>query len=170
MDSLSNLYSRFLTGGGGAALASGFGAGFLASSFFRASAIGSTLGGSGFFSIGFGSSLGLVWAPGFGGSGVFSTRFSPGFGVGSGAASVTTGFFSVILPTASSIGLASATFSTSGFGLFFLPALTPAVTLDSSSSVTNSTGTDSISVDSNALDENDTSPHPSTTTCKATDA
>src|SRR3982075_2791746 len=102
MDSLSNLYSRFLTGGGGAALASGFGAGFLASSFFRASAIGSTLGGSGFFSIGFGSSLGLVSATGLGGSGFFSTGFSTGFGGGSGAAAVTISFFSVILPTASS--------------------------------------------------------------------
>src|SRR3982075_120682 len=131
MDSLSNLYSRFLTGGGGAALASGFGAGFLASSFFRASAIGATLGGSGFFSIGFGSSLGLLSATGFGGSGFFSTGFSTGFGGGSGAEAVTISFFSVILPTASSTGFASAIFSTSGFGLSFSPILMPAVILES---------------------------------------
>ena len=58
-----------LGGCGGAALASGFGTGFLASSDFNASAIGSTLGGSGFFSIGFGSSFGLFSTTGFGGSG-----------------------------------------------------------------------------------------------------
>src|SRR6202165_1669991 len=97
------------------------GPGFCVSSDFRASAIGSTLGGSGFFSIGFGSSLGLFSATGFGGSGFFSTGFSTGFGGGSGADAVTISFFSVILPTASSAGLASAIFSTSGFGLSFLP-------------------------------------------------
>src|SRR5258708_13610050 len=97
MDSLSNLYSRFLTGGGGAALASGFGGGFLVSSFFKASAIGSTFGGSGFFSIGFGSSLGLVSATGLGGSGFFSTGFSTCFRAGSGAAGVTVSFFFVYL-------------------------------------------------------------------------
>ena len=74
--------------GGGAALASGFGGGFLASSFFKASAIGSILGGSGFFSTGFGSSFGLVSATGFGGSGFFSTGLSTGFG--GGAVSVMT--------------------------------------------------------------------------------
>ena len=58
-----------------AAWACGFGGGFF-SSFFSASAIGSTLGGSGFFSIGFGSSFGLASATGFGGSGFFSTGFS----------------------------------------------------------------------------------------------
>ena len=115
-------------GGGVAAWACGFGGGFF-SSFFKASAIGSTLGGSGFFSIGFGSSLGLVSATGFGGSGFFSTGFSTGFGCGGGVVSVTTGGFSVILPTASSTGLASATFSTSGFGFSFLPDFMPAVTL-----------------------------------------
>jgi hypothetical protein len=112
-------------------LASGFGTGFLVSSDFRASAIGSTLGGSGFFSIGFGWSLGLSSATGFGGSGFFSTGFSTGFGGGSGAEAVTTSFFSVILPTASSTGVASAIFSTSGFGLSFSPVLMPAVILES---------------------------------------
>src|ERR1700752_5521253 len=91
-------------GCGGAALACGFGTGFLASSDFRAAAIGSTLGGSGFFSIGFGSSLGLFSATGFGGSGFFSTGFSTGFGCGGGAVSVTTGGVLVVLPTASSGG------------------------------------------------------------------
>src|SRR5258708_18194519 len=123
MVSLSNLYSRFLTGGGGAALASGFGAGFLVSSFFKASAIGSTLGGSGFFSIGFGSSFGLLSATGFGGSGFFSGGFSTGFGARSGAASLTMAFFSVILPPASSTRLSSATFSTSRLGFSLLRAL-----------------------------------------------
>ena len=89
------------------------------------------MGGSGFFSIGFGSSLGLVSATGFGGSGFFSTGFSTGFGGGSGADAVTISFFSVILPTASSTGLASATFSTIGFGLSFSPVLMPAVILES---------------------------------------
>src|SRR5580704_14304357 len=84
-------------GCGGAALASGFGTGFLASSDFRASAIGSTLGGSGFFSIGFGSSLGLFSATGLGGSGFFSTGFSTGFGGGSGAVAVTISCFSVVV-------------------------------------------------------------------------
>src|SRR5258708_37425791 len=94
MVSVSNLYSRFFTGGGGgAALACGFGAGFLTSSFFNASAIGSILGGSGFFSIGLGSSLGLSSAIGFGGSGFFSTGLSGGFGVGSVAAAVASGPF-----------------------------------------------------------------------------
>src|ERR1700736_1853041 len=116
-------------GGGVAAWTRGFGAGFFGSSFFKASAIGSTLGGSGFFSIGFGSSLGLLSATGFGGSGFFSGGFSTGLGAGSGAASVTMAFFSVTLPTASSTGLASATFSTSGFGFSFLPDFMPAVIL-----------------------------------------
>src|SRR4030081_1453194 len=119
----SNVRSCFGFGGcGGAALASGFGTGFLVSSDFKASAIGSTLGGSGFFSIAFGSSLGLLSATGFGGSGFFSTGFSTGFGGGGGGAvSVTTGAFSAILPTVSSTGgLASATFSTSGLGFSFL--------------------------------------------------
>ena len=90
------------------------------------------MGGSGFFSIGFGSSLGLLSATGFGGSGFFSTGFSTGFGCGGGEVSVTTGGFSVILPMAlSSTGLASATFSTSGFGFSFLPDFMPAVTLAS---------------------------------------
>src|SRR5258708_11828449 len=153
MVSLSNLYSRFLTGGGGAALASGFGAGFLVSSFFKASAIGSTLGGSGFFSIGFGSSFGLLSATGFGGSGFFSTGFSTG-GFGS-AASVSTGGFSVILPTRSSTGFASATFSASGFGLSFSPVLLPAVILESWSAEMISTGIDSCGA-SNERAENDT--------------
>src|ERR1700720_5064170 len=131
MDSLSNTYSGFLTGGGGAALAAGFGAGFLASSFFKASAIESTLGGSGFFSIGFGSSLGLFSATGLGGSGFFSTGFSTGFGGGSGAVAVMISFFSVALPMASSTRVCSATFSTIGFGLSFSPVLMPAVILDS---------------------------------------
>src|SRR5580704_11347750 len=131
MVSLLNLYSRFLIGGGGGvALASAFGGGFLASSFFKASAIGSTFGCSGFFSAGFASSFGLSSATGFGGSGFFSTGFSGGFGAGSGAASVTT-VLSAILPTASSTGLASATFSTSGFGFALEPDLMPAVTLAS---------------------------------------
>ena len=131
MVSRSNLYSRFFTGGGGgAALASGFGVGFFDSSFFNASAIGSILGGSGFFSSGLGSSLGFS-ATGFGGSGFFSTGFSGGCGVGSGAASVTTAFFSLILPTASSTGLASAIFSAGGFGFSFLPDLIPEVILES---------------------------------------
>src|SRR6202043_1914711 len=152
-------------GCGGAALASGFGTGFLASSDFRASAIGSTLGGSGFFSIGFGSSLGLFSATGFGGSGLggsgfFSTGFSTG--VGGGAVSVTTGAFSVILPTVSSTGgLASATFSTSGLGFSFLPVFMPAMTLASWSEEMTSTATDSSGTISKALLENDTSPHPS---------
>src|SRR6202022_4147914 len=87
-----------------------------------------------------------------------------------GAVSVTTGAFSVILPTASSTGLASATFSASGFGFSFLPDFMPAVTLASSSEEMISTGKDSSGIDSNALDENDTSPHPITRTCRATDA
>ncbi len=96
-----------------------------------ASAIGSTFG-SGFFSIGFGSSFlgsGLASAT-LGGSGFFSTGFSSTFGTGGGALSVTTGGFSVILPTASSTGLASATFSTSGVGAFW-PVFMPAMTLAS---------------------------------------
>ena len=116
--------------GGAAAWACGFGGGFF-SSFLRASAIGSTLGGSGFFSIGFGSSLGLLSTTGFGGSGFFSTGLSSTFGCGGGAVSVTTGGFSVILPTTSSTGLASATFSASGFGFSFFPVFMPAVTLAS---------------------------------------
>src|ERR1700712_555655 len=67
----------FCGGCGGAALASALGTGFLASSCLSASAIGSTLGGSGFFSIGFGSSFGLVSGTGFGGTGFFSPRFFP---------------------------------------------------------------------------------------------
>src|ERR1700733_10357489 len=130
MVSASNLYSRFLTGGGGEALASGFGGGFLASSFFKASAIGSTLAGSGFFSTGFGSSFGFLLATGFGVSGFFSTGFSTG-GVGSGAALVLMASFLVVLPTLSSTGVASATFSTSGFGLSFSPVLMPAVIFES---------------------------------------
>src|SRR5271154_7097196 len=122
MVSVLNLYSRFLIGGGGGvALASAFGGGFLASSFFRASAIGSTFGCSGFFSAGFASSFGFSSTTGFGGSGFFSTGFSGGFGTGSGAASVTTAFLSVTLPTASSTGLASATLSTSGLGFSLAP-------------------------------------------------
>src|ERR1700722_3456138 len=97
MVSLLNLYSRFLIGGGGVALASAFGGGFLASSFFRASAIGSTFGCSGFFSAGFASSFGLSSTTGFGGSGFFSIGFSGGFGTGSGAASGTTALLSVAL-------------------------------------------------------------------------
>ena len=89
------------------------------------------MGGSGFFSIGFGSSLGLFSATGFAGSGFFSAGFSKGFGWGGGAVSVTIAAFSVILPTASSTGLASATFSTSGFGFSFLPDFMPATTLAS---------------------------------------
>src|SRR4051812_46712621 len=131
MVSVSNLYSRFLTGGGGTALASGFGVGFLASSFFKASAIGSTLGGSGFFSTGFGSSFGLFSTTGFGGSGFFSTGFSAGFGSRGGAGSVTPGAFPAVLPTFSFTGFASAAFSTSGFGFSFLPDLVPAITLAS---------------------------------------
>src|SRR6202034_235997 len=107
-------------GGGLAACPCGFGGGFF-SSFFRASAIGSTLGGSGFFSIGFGSSFGLLSATRFGGSGFFSTRFFTGFGCGGGVVSVTTGGFSESLPIASSTGLASAILSTSGLGFSFLP-------------------------------------------------
>src|SRR5271154_5199670 len=126
----SKVRSCFGFGGGwGAALASGFGGGFLACSDFKASAIGSSFGGSGFFST-FGSSLGLFSATGFGGSGFFSTGFSTGFGGGSGADAVTISFFSVILPMASSAGLSSATFSTIGFGLSFSPVLMPAVILD----------------------------------------
>ena len=112
-------------------MASCFGTGFLACSDFKASAIGSTLGGSGFFSIGFGSSFGLFSATGFGGSGFFSTGFSIGFGGGSGAAAVTISLFSLILPTASSTGFVSAIFSTSGFGLSFSPLFKPAVILES---------------------------------------
>ena len=115
------------------AACTGFGGGFF-SSFLIASAIGSGLTGSGFFSIRlrlfcFGSSFGFSTT--FGGSGFFSTGFSSTFGCGGGAVSVTTGAFSVILPTASSTGLASATFSTSGFGFSFLPVFMPAMTLAS---------------------------------------
>src|SRR6185437_3374503 len=162
--------SAFGFGGfGGAAWACGFGGGFF-SSFFRASAIGSTLGGSGFFSIGFGSSFGLASATGFGGSGFFSTGLASTFGTGGGDVSVTTGGFSLILPTASSAGLASATFSTSGFGFSFLPVFMPAVTFANWSEEMMSTGRVSSGMDSKALDENDTSPHPITRTCRATDA
>src|SRR4051794_37747226 len=74
----SKVRSCFGFGGcGGVALASGFGTGFLVSSDFKASAIGSTLGGSGFFSIGLCSSLGLFSATGFGGGGVFFSRLFP---------------------------------------------------------------------------------------------
>ena len=81
-----------MTGSGGLAAASvcGFGGGFFFSSFFRASAIGSTFGsgffsaslassfaGSGFFSAFLGSSFfGSSFTTGFGGSGFFSTGFS----------------------------------------------------------------------------------------------
>ena len=129
------------------------------------------MGGSGFFSTGFGSGFGLVSATGFGGSGFFSTGFSSGLGIGGGEVSVTTGGFSLILPTASSsTGFASATFSTSGFGFSFLPVFIPAVTLASWSAEITSTGKDSSGIDSNALLENDTKPHPITSTCRATDA
>src|SRR3984957_6265500 len=157
-------------GCGGAALASGFGTGFLASSDLRAPAIGATLGGSGFFSIGFGSSLGLFSATGLGGSGFFSTGFSTGFGGGSGAVAVTISFFSVILPTLSSAGLASAIFSTSGLGLSFSPVLMPAVILESWSAEMISTGIDSGGGASSERAEKDTSPHPITRTWSATDA
>src|ERR1700712_5190797 len=106
----------FCGGCGGAALASALGTGFLASSCFSASAIGSTLGGSGFFSTGFGSSFGLLSATGFGGSGFFSTGFSTG-GFGN-AASVSTGGFSVILPTVSSTGFWGGALSGPGVGFF----------------------------------------------------
>src|SRR5450631_2414412 len=79
----SNTRSAFgLLGSGGfaATWAGGFGGFF--SSFFSASAIGSILGGSGFFSIGFGSSFGLASATSFGGPGFFSTGLSSTFGVG----------------------------------------------------------------------------------------
>src|SRR5664279_596650 len=157
----------FAGSGGFAACTGGFGGGFF-SSFFSASAIGSILGGSGFFSIGFGSSFGLASATGFGGSGFFSTGLSSTFGVGGGAVSVTTGGFSLILPTASSAGLASATFSTSGFGLSFLPLFMPAFA--NALAETTSTVTDSSGLVSNALVANDTSPHPITRTCRVTDA
>src|SRR5204862_7054589 len=107
---------------------------------------------------------------GFGGSGFFAAGFSSCFGCGGGEVSVTTGAFSVILPTASSTGFASATFSTSGFGFSFLPVFMPAVTLASWSAEMISTGKDSSGIDSNALVENDTSPHPITRTCRAIDA
>src|SRR6202171_1587932 len=76
----SKVRSGFGFGGcGGAALASGFGTGFLVFSDFKASAIASTLGGSGFFSLGFGSSLGLFSTTGLGGSGFFLAWFFHGF-------------------------------------------------------------------------------------------
>src|SRR5437016_4854020 len=79
----SNTRSAFgLLGSGGFAAACTGGFGGFFSSFFSASAIGSIFGGSGFFSIGFGSSFGLASATGFGGSGFFSTGLSSTFGVG----------------------------------------------------------------------------------------
>src|SRR5690242_7057349 len=118
-----------------------------------------------FFSSGFGSSFFSVT---FGGSGFFSTGFSSALGCGGGAVSVTTGgFFSSFLPTASSMGFASATFSTSGFFSSFLPVFMPAATWDSSEM---STPTDSSSLTSSALVENDSITQPSTSTCRATDA
>ena len=75
-----------------------------------------------------------------------------------------------ILPTASSTGFASATLSTSGFGFSFLPDFMPAVTLASWSAEMMSTGSDSCGINSNALVENDTRPHPITRTCRATEA
>ncbi len=100
-------------------------------SFFSASAIGSTFGGSCFFSIGFGSSFGFS-ATGFGGSGFFSTGFSSTFGLRRRRGLGDDGRLLVVdLATVSSAGLASATFSTSGRGFSFLPVFMPAMTLAS---------------------------------------
>jgi hypothetical protein len=52
-------------------LACCFGLGFFASSFFSASAIGSTFGVSGFLSLGFASSFSLFSTTGLGGSGFY---------------------------------------------------------------------------------------------------
>ncbi len=67
-----------------AALASFFGAASCCLPFFSASAIGSTLGGSGFFSTGFGSSLGFL-GDRLRRLGLFLDRLFNGFGGGSGA-------------------------------------------------------------------------------------
>jgi hypothetical protein len=66
--------------------------------------------------------------------------------------------------------LASATFSASGFGFSFLPVFVPAMTLASWLESITSTGTESSGGISSALVENDSITHPSTQTCRATDA
>jgi len=128
---LIEVRSCFGFGGcGGVALASGFGTGFLACSDFSASAIGSTLGGSGFFSTGFGSSLACSRRPASADPAFSRPAFPPASAAAPGGGRHDF-FFSVILPTASSTGVASATFSTIGFGLSFSPVLMPAVILES---------------------------------------
>src|SRR5436305_1410557 len=116
---------------GGCGLASCFGGGgfFSGSGLLSASAIGSSLVLSGFFSACLVSSLGLLSWTGFGGSGFFSIGFSTGLGGGCCAALVViSSFLVVIFPEESSGGVtASATLSTFGFGLSLAAVCTPAV-------------------------------------------
>ena len=127
------------------------GSGFLASSFFNASAIKSRCGSGGFFS-----------------------TFAGGLGSGTGAGVSVEDLISFVSTTfavGSSVGLRSATFSAKGCGFSVLaPFLAPRVICENSLAEMMSTGKDSSGTDSNALLENDTSPHPITRTCRAIDA
>src|SRR3954470_22470452 len=159
--------SGFFCGSGGFAFCCVFGSGFLVS-FFKASAIGSTLGSGSLAKACFGSDF-CAGVGGLGGSGFFCPTCGFGCSTLSDVAAISC-FLLTTLAFASSTGFASAIFSTSGFGASaFGAVLMPLVICEKSVAEMMSTGSDSGGVALSGLAAIEISPHARSAACPTAD-